>query len=299
MKSGQVQKRQINLFKIFLIFLYSVSVLIIIFLVVDGLDFYKTSFPDRPHHENYRNLRPAGERGHGLGIIGSAMMLLLLLYSVRKRTKLFNWSGAVNKWLNIHIYFGIIGPLLIILHTSFKVNGIVAVSFWSMVAIALSGVLGRYIYIQIPHNFIGDELSLNEVEQQKLTINNQIEDRFKITEKLIARLEQMANGKMHKERSVLNLLFSMILDDLTRKRKLKKIVRETTTEFKIPSREIKEIVKLFNKKLLIERKIAFWNKIHQTFHYWHVIHKPFAYVMLLIMFVHIVVAVLMGYSWFF
>jgi len=298
MSSDKTQKKQLNLFKTFLIIIYFISILILIYLVVDGFDFYKTSFQERPHHEDYRNLRPAGERGHGLGIIGSAMMLLLLLYSVRKRTKLFNRLGAVNKWLNIHIYFGISGPLLIILHTSFKVNGIVAVSFWSMVAIALSGILGRYIYIQIPHNVIGDELSLIEVQQQKLTINNQIENKFKITEKLVDRLEQMTNGKMYKKRSVLSLLFSMIIDDLTRKRKLKKIVRETTAEFKISSPEIKEIAQLFNTKLLLERKIAFWNKIHQIFHYWHVIHKPFAYVMLLIMFVHIVVAVLMGYTWF-
>jgi len=232
-----------------------------------------------------------------MGVIGSAMMLLLLLYSVRKRTNLFNKFGATNKWLNIHIYFGIIGPLLVIMHTSFKVSGLIAVSFWSMVAVALSGVLGRYIYVQIPHNFIGDELSLNEVEQQKETINNQIEDKFKITEKLIARLEQITNGKMHKERNLLILLFSMIKDDLTRKRKLKKVVRETASEIRIPAHQVTKIIELFNKKLLLERRVAFWNKIQQLFHYWHVIHKPFAYVMLLIMLVHVIVAVVMGYSW--
>ena len=299
MTPNQSNQKKIDLFTLFLFVLYTISILLIVYFLIDGFSFYKTSQIDRPHHSDYRNLRPAGERGHGFGIVGSTLMLLLLLYSVRKRTKLLTWFGTINKWLNIHIYFGVIGPFLIILHTSFKVSGIVAVSFWSMIAIALSGVLGRYIYVQIPHNLIGDELSLSEVEQQKLAINKQIETRFNITEKLIARLEQMTNGKMEKETGVLGLIFSMIIDDLTRKRKLKKVVREMTREFQISTQEINEFVKHFNKKLLLERKIAFWNKIHKIFHYWHVIHKPFAYVMLLFMFVHVLIAVFMGYYWFF
>jgi hypothetical protein len=42
-----------------------------------------------------------------------------------------------------------------------------------------------------------------------------------------------------------------------------------------------------------------WNAIHQLFHYWHVIHKPFAIIMYIIMFVHILVAVYVGYTWIF
>ena len=161
-------------FKIFLILLYSVSTVVFFYLFADGLSFYFTPYSERPHHADYRALRPAGERGHLLGIIGLAMMLLLLLYSVRKRFKVFSSWGAINKWLNVHIYFGIFGPLFVILHSTFKLNGIISISFWCMIAIALSGVLGRYIYIQIPRNISGIEMGMNEVQEQKRMMTEQL-----------------------------------------------------------------------------------------------------------------------------
>ncbi len=99
-----------------------------------------------------------------MGVIGSAMMLVMLLYSARKRLDSWQKWGSIASWLDIHIFFGIFGPLFVILHSTFKVNGLVAISFYSMIAVALSGILGRYLYLQIPRNIRGHELSIQDLE---------------------------------------------------------------------------------------------------------------------------------------
>lgn len=132
----------------------------------EGWSYYRTPLLDRPHHPAFWDLKPGGTYGHSFGVIGSALMIVMLLYSVRKRAKPLQRAGAVGVWLDFHIFCGIVGPLLVILHSSFKVQGLVALSFWSMIAVALSGVVGRYLYRQIPRTRAGDELTLAEVEAE-------------------------------------------------------------------------------------------------------------------------------------
>ena len=67
----------------------------------------------------------------------------------------------------------------------------------------------------------------------------------------------------------------------------------------IPEDKIKEVVKLAKDKAVLRRRIAFWQAIHNLFHYWHVFHKPFALVMYIIMLVHAGVSVWLGYTWIF
>ena len=150
--------------------LYAVAALVIVTALIDGLSYYTTPFSERPHLEDHRALRPAGIRGHAYGLVGSVMILLLLLYSVRKRARGLQRFGTPAQWLEVHISFGIIGPLLIILHTAFKVQGLVAVSFWSMIAVALSGVFGRWLYLQIPRNLAGYEYSRQDLEALEMEL---------------------------------------------------------------------------------------------------------------------------------
>jgi hypothetical protein len=107
----------------------------------------------------HEDLKPGGIVGHGTGVIGSLMMLLLLLYSIRKRFRFMRGRGDIGYWLNYHIWLGITGPLLVIFHSAFKLHGIIVISFWSMVGVALSGVFGRFLYLQIPRAESGDDLS--------------------------------------------------------------------------------------------------------------------------------------------
>lgn len=290
-------KKKTQPFKIFLRLLYLISLLIYFYYLVDGLPYYQTALQDRPQHEDYRNLRPAGFRSHGFGIIGSAMMLFMLVYSLRKRLKFMRRWGNLSHWLDIHIYCGVIGPLLIILHTSFKVQGLVAVSFWSMVAVALSGVLGRYLYLQIPRNLQGDELSLKDINKWQEEINTRIKEEFHLTEEMLTQLEKLISVDISEKRGVMAILFSIIYEDIRRPLKIRRIKREFAERFNIPPSQLQRFIIVTRRKTVFNRRIQLLNQVNRLFHYWHVFHKPFAIIMYLIMLVHVGIAVWLGYTW--
>jgi hypothetical protein len=278
--------------------IYLVSLALLIWFVVDGHSYYRTPYAERPHHEAYRALRPAGSTGLLFGYVGSAMMILMLIYSVRKRTRLFSRAVSLQTVLDVHIYLGIMGPLLIVLHTSFKVQGLVAVAFWSMAAVAVSGFFGRYLYLQIPRNIQGSELTLVELERINAEMTARLQSRFKLDGAAIERLEQVTAGFAGETaggawRSVGRLL----ADDLFRFRARRQFARRVMRKVLLPKQELHEFTQQSFARAILSRRVALLSQIHQVFHYWHVIHKPFAIIMYVIMLVHIGVAIWTGYGW--
>jgi hypothetical protein len=119
--------------------------------------------------------------GHGLGIIGSALMIIgVFTYMARKRQRSLMRLGVLKHWLEFHIFMCSLGPIMVLFHTAFKFGGLVAISFWSMVAVFLSGIIGRFIYIQIPRTIEGRELSLSEVKDMKGDIGDILNMSYKL-----------------------------------------------------------------------------------------------------------------------
>lgn len=258
--------------------------------VYTGWDFYATAYGERPHHEHFRALRPAGFIGHGLGILGTVMILLLLLYTARKRFKFMSTWGNVRIWLRYHIFLGVAGPILITLHTSFKFNGLVSISYWSMVAVALSGVVGRYLYQQIPRNVLGETLDVEEIEADNEEILVELAASHGLGEKAITQLEELAAGKLADKPAPLALIM-LPAANLFLARKLQSFLMGYGVQ---PD---SRALALCRRWVLQTRRLMLFNQIRDLFHYWHVFHKPFAVIMILIMVVHVVVALLLGYTW--
>jgi hypothetical protein len=273
--------------------------MVFFYYLIDGFDFYKTFFAERPYHHDYQNIKPGGIRGHGLGVIGTIMMILLLFYSLRKRFKIFNKLGAINRWLDVHILLGIMGPLFVILHTSFKLNGIVAVSFWSMIAVALSGILGRYLYLQIPRNIRGDELSFEDTEKIDRELTQKIISIYSLNEKSLSKIQNSILGDVNPNKSLLGILFSLFIADFIKINRYRRIRKALIKIVKISPSQAEELIEIARQKAILSRRIVLWNKIHDLFHYWHVIHKPFALIMYLIMIIHVAITVILGYRWVF
>ena len=279
--------------------LYMISIAVLVYYIYDGLNYYITPFMERPHHPDHQNIKPGGIRGHGLGILGTVMMLLLLVYSLRKKNFIFGGIGKIGDWLDFHIFLGIMGPLFVILHTSFKLNGIVAISFWSMILVALSGILGRYLYLQIPRNISGHELNLKDLEQTNENILNEIENRYSVDRTFVSKMETLIVGKLYPDKSEFATLFSFLMADiyrLFRVNKIRKILRRSTG---LSKKQIGILLGLMKKKAFLHRRLILWNNIHRIFHYWHVFHRPFALIMYLIMILHVSLTVFFGYTWLF
>jgi hypothetical protein len=296
MSIPDLAKSQSQLKYIF-IFLYSISLIVFFYFLISGFGYYLSPYSERPHHVDYRIFRPAGQIGHGLGIIGSAMMILMLTYTLRKRVKKWQKLGALSSWLNIHIYFGIMGPLLVILHTSFKVQGLVAVSFWSMIVVALSGVLGRYLYLQIPRNLEGGELSIKEINDLRNQDIAHWQAVYKLTEIQVLKLQELINTERPLKAGFFSTMLEPLRDDLWGASKLKYKIYKLLDEWNLPSPMKKQLWRSIRQKAKLERRVRYLTQMQQLFHYWHVIHKPFAIIMYLIMVIHIGVAIWLGYTW--
>src|SRR5687768_7765761 len=106
-----------------------------------------------------RGIPPAGEVfGHVMGIIGFVFMLMTeTLYSLRKRSRTVKW-GKLSNWLQFHIFTGLVGPYMVLLHSSWKFNGIAGITTLFTIIIVVSGFTGRYIFTRIPRTLDGLEI---------------------------------------------------------------------------------------------------------------------------------------------
>jgi hypothetical protein len=112
-----------------------------------GCGYYSTPVSERPFHPQYEVLKPSGLESHGYGVIGTLLIIVgVTSYSSRKRLRLLRTAGSMRTFLEVHIFLCLVGPTLVLFHTTFKFGGLVAVSAWSMMAVVLSGIVGRYLY---------------------------------------------------------------------------------------------------------------------------------------------------------
>ena len=194
--------------------LYTLTVAAVALLIAIGAGYYGLPSTERPYHPLHETLRPSGFIGHGIGIIGSAMMLLLLLYSLRKRVRFMQSWGNIRYWLNYHIWLGVTGPALVLFHTSLKFGGIVSISFWSMTAVVLSGVVGRYIYLQIPRSLSGHELSAKELAEMDRGLAWQMTEIHGMDEVLLAALQRVSTTSDRGETTGYASLWAWLTHDL-------------------------------------------------------------------------------------
>lgn len=266
----------------------------LVILIIMGIPYYQTSIEERFFHEQHEVLKPSGLLGHGLGIVGTLLIIIgVSSYMLRKRIRSLSRIGHIKHWLEFHIFLCSLGPVMVLFHTAFKFGGLVAISFWSMVAVVLSGVIGRFIYLQIPRSIEGRELSLNEVQEMQHKVKESLQyyalkadwlDWWRAT--LQDRSSQSAGG-------------SSGLTTYLNNRKMIRKVRGLLKENKLERRKRKEIIRLIKNEITLSRKIDRLLLMQKLFRYWHVAHLPFALVMLFIVTIHVAVTLVFGYKWIF
>jgi len=214
----------------------------------------------------------------------------------RKRFRFLLRLGILKHWLEFHIFLCTLGPVLVLFHTAYKFGGLVAISFWSMVAVFLSGIAGRFIYLQIPRTIEGQEMTQNDIRAMKTDIASVLMSSYNLDEKSYALITETIKKKVELYQSnVLIRLFTNYSDDRKIIHNVKKVLRESGMQRK----DKKQIVELINEDLKLNRKIERLGTMQSMFKYWHVIHSPFALVMLIIMVIHVGVTIAFGYRWIF
>lgn len=112
-------------------------------------------------------LTPRSGPGYALGIAGGSALLLLCVYPVMKRVRVMRQLGSISHWFRLHMILGVIGPVLILFHCDFHLGAANSnVALFSMLIVAASGVVGRYIYTRISHGLYGARVTFAELHAQ-------------------------------------------------------------------------------------------------------------------------------------
>jgi len=131
--------------------------------------------------------------GYWLGIAGGTMMLLLLLYPLRKRLRSLRFLGGTSTWFKTHMILGILGPVLVLFHANFQLGSFNSrIALFCMLAVAISGVIGRYIYAHIHKGLYGGKTTLNELRQDLETSLQHSHGLVSLMPEFSARLETAA-----------------------------------------------------------------------------------------------------------
>jgi hypothetical protein len=285
-------------FNKFYIGLLTLFILVVIVILTRmGYSYYNLPIEERFFNPDHVLLKPGGIWGHGMGIIGTLFIILgILLYMVRKRMRSMARLGQLKYWLEFHIFLCTLGPVLVLYHTSFKFGGLVAISFWSMVAVFLSGIVGRFIYLQIPRSIEGRELSLSEVRDMKSNIGTILSGSYKMDEESANVIIESTRKKVELyQKNLFVRTYTRSMNDRMAIRRVKSVMKSNH----LTRKESSKILKLVKHEISLNRRIDRLLTMQKLFRYWHVAHFPFAIVMLLIMAIHVAVTVVLGYRWIF
>lgn len=284
-----------NVHRIYISTLVGIVIFVTIYIGYKGYSYYSTPMLDRFYHPDHQQFKAAGLYGHGLGIIGTLLMFIgVVMYLIRKRSRSMARWGRLKYWLEFHIFLCTLGPIMVLYHTAFKIGGVVSIAFWSMVAVVVSGVIGRYIYIQIPRSIEGRELSLNEIQNLKNHIHSKLNNDYGIDatsqDMILSTLQLQTTGGVAQMGRV-----KRFFENRRKIVEVKKILKQN----RLPRKDIRSVVTLVKDEMAINKKIERLQTMQALFKYWHVAHLPFAVIMLVIVVVHVVVTFALGYKWIF
>ncbi len=275
-------------------FLASVLVAAAILLGFKGANYYTTPLRVRGYSPAHHLLRPSGVVGRTLGITGVTLMLAMQLYTVKKRNPRGRLPGPLSFWLEFHIFCGILGPVLITFHTSFKFNGIVSVAYWSMLLVFASGFVGRYLYVRIPKTIRGTELTLEELGERSRELRQTVLS-HDLPPALVRHIEEFEASELPAWAQA-PTWSGLLFGELSLRLHLAALKRSARRAGVNPG-ILHSALSVVRERALLLRRIAYLKRTRKLFDLWHVLHKPLAYLMLVIVAGHVATAVYFGYAY--
>jgi hypothetical protein len=284
---------------------YVIAIALIVGILAYGFDYYSAGANDRPFMPKHHLLRPSGRIGVNLGVLGFCMFLVIFLYPLRKYWTWLGRQGTSRHWLDFHVLLGLSAPFIIALHASFKFHGFAGIAFWIMLAVSLSGVIGRYLYGQIPRRVNAAELSRKELQELQEKMSHQLGQ-----QRLLNQADVRSALRLPSQQTVDGLLIPVALGymfalDLARPFRIARLRNaalrgsEHLTSLggllRSSHPELERAIDVARTEAALSKRILFLSRSQQVFGLWHVVHKPFSYTFALLALVHIGVVLMMGF----
>jgi hypothetical protein len=254
--------------------------LFVVLLIAISVSYYRYASREYPH----------GGSTHGIayGIAGTALILLLAFFGIRKRWYRSRF-GTLEQWMQSHIYLGLLVLVILIFHAGMRFHDKVAVATLVLVAIVVaSGIVGAILYVTVPR-------LLTEVESD-LTVP-EISDQLNQLARSMARI---ASGR--------SAAFQRIYDELLRQTQprglagwrllLSRLGRRPQQDSSdwtrligiVPKEEQEELRQMLvvsrqRKELLL--RLVYQQRYKNVLEFWLYIHIPFTIALLIFAALHI------------
>jgi hypothetical protein len=240
------------------------------------------------------------EFGYWMGVVGGVLMLLLFAYPLRKRWQVLARFGKAKYWFIVHMVLGIGGPLFVLAHCAFRVGSLNAgVALFSMLIVAASGVVGRFIYLRIHRGLGGERETLEHVRQSvglgaqsqrsRLRFAPLAEARLRAFEKQVSQPSDAWRVHFHR----------VVLLPIEARAVRRRCCRETDRalglqalgekwsagELREHRRRARELVRGYTGAVV---RVAQFSAFVRLFSLWHVLHVPFVYLMVVCAIFHVV-----------
>ena len=217
--------------------------------------------------------------GYALGIIGGSLMLLLLLYPLRKRLRFMATLGKVQYWFRMHMLFGVLGPVCILFHCSFRLGSLNSnVALICMLLVASSGLVGRYFYAKIHHGLYGQKANIAELQQDTLRLQQDLDDQLQNLPEILALLSRFEDYALQVPPSIAHATWRYLTLGLVTWRHyflLRRHIRRQWPAHRHQDESLRHrLIRLVTARLGSIRKLAEFHFYERMFSLWHVIHLP-------------------------
>ncbi|MBZ5501292.1 MAG: hypothetical protein LAN59_03490 [Acidobacteriia bacterium] len=284
---------------------WALATALVLAIAAYGFDYYTLGAAARPLSPKHALLRPSGAIGIKLGILGVGLFFLIYLYYFRKRWKWLGRLGVNRHWLDFHVVLGVASPVIIAFHSAFKFRGIAGMAFWIMLAVALSGIVGRYLYAQIPRHLNAAELSWQELQEEQLTLASQMASQKVFPADRLVAAFHVPSAEMVKHKSAIGAIVWMLMLDLVRPFRVASLRRQVLGFggiifslgglLRSTHDELETVVRIAQQQAALSKRMVFLSRTQEIFQLWHVIHRPFSYAFIVLALLHIGTAMLLGY----
>ena len=274
-------------------------------LAVYGFSYYWSSAEQRALSPKHAYLKPSGTIGLRMGMFGVLLFLFIYLYPLRKKWAWLGRRGSSRRWLDFHVLLGLVAPVVVTFHSAFKFSGIAGVAYWIMVIVALSGVVGRYIYAQIPRSLNFAALSLQEAQERSVRMAAQLKSTGILSSRDLDGLLRLPDMRRVQSISLIGVLWRMLRFDLgfpfrvwRLRQKMLWSQRKWWSLVGLGRGEnvvLERAISMAREQTLLTKKILFLSKSQRMLHLWHIIHRPFSYSFAVLASIHVVLMLMLGY----
>jgi hypothetical protein len=283
----------------------SAAVAFLAAIAIYGANYYILPLEERPYSDKYDLLKPGGTIGLKLGVIGTVLFFIIFLYALRKVIPWLGRLGTARHWMDFHVICGVTAPIVIAFHASFKFQGIAGFAFWIMLAVALSGIIGRYLYSQIPRSLAAAELSLTELHLGEEKLSEALLEQSMYSAEQLSRAMDVPSAEHIRRISPMRAIGEMIALDVGLRFRVAVLRRASSNSgrtilsvaglFSSGDTEVEHIVRLVKQKASLSKRVLFLSHTQKLFHLWHVIHRPFSYAFAVLAVIHIAVVMGLGF----